>query len=136
MYDARVLKCALNLIISVQSGTLKPVTTFLHRQDTLKKKVYFKWSKLSSWLRLPNLPYCVPIKICEWLKRCKEWFTLLLKCEPEGDISYGIRPWASLKVISYILGNAGTRSITLIWNFFIKPSILDKFTDTSWTGMP
>jgi len=64
MYDARVLKCALNLIISVQSGTLKPVTTFLHRQDTLKKKVYFKWSKLSSWLRLPNLPYCVPIKIC------------------------------------------------------------------------
>jgi len=39
---------------------------------------------------------------------------LLLKCEPEGDISYGIRPWASLKVISYILGNAGTRSIILI----------------------
>jgi len=37
-----------------------------------------------------------------------------LKCEPEGDISDGVRPWAPLNMISYILGNAGTRSIILI----------------------
>ena len=122
--------------VSVQSGTLKLVKIFLHRQGTLKRKIYFKWSKLSSWLRLTNLPYCVPIKICEWLKTFNEWFTVSLKREPEGDISYGVRPWAPLKVISYILGNAGRRCIILIWNFFIKHWILDKFTDRFWNGLP
>lgn len=34
----------------------------------VKEEELCKRSKLSSWLRLPNLPYCVPIEICEWLK--------------------------------------------------------------------
>ena len=74
--------------------------------------------------------------MCEYLKRFSEWFTVLLKCEPEGDISDRVSLWAPLSVISYILGKAGTRSKILIWNFFIKHWILDKFKDAFWTGLP